>query len=172
MEWIKAHKVWSGVIALVVFIIIVGAATGEKKEDKNTQTNQQPTTQSQPAEQKPKPAFDIPGLMGKNIDQTREILGAPADGSLTEPTAAQPSVDVWDNTFKKDGKELLVTYKPSTREVIDFFVSTDDPSGATKDTKKLLEISGLSENSPSYTIEFVKVINDPNSYTGIKATPK
>ncbi|MBI2420522.1 MAG: hypothetical protein HYV38_00345, partial [Candidatus Levybacteria bacterium] len=84
----------------------------------------------------------------------------------------QPSVDVWDNTFKKDGKELLVTYKPSTREVIDFFVSTDDPSGATKDTKKLLEISGLSENSPSYIIEFVKVINDPNSYTGIKATPK
>ncbi|OGL35703.1 hypothetical protein A3F65_01285 [Candidatus Saccharibacteria bacterium RIFCSPHIGHO2_12_FULL_47_16b] len=174
MDWLKDHKIWLGVIVLFILVIVAANAVGGGKKTTNTQINQQSASEAKPKQQKPQPVFNIPSLIGKNIDQIRETLGAPADGSRSDPTAEQSQfgLDEWDNTFKKEGIELLVTFNPATRVVIDFFVSTDDPSGATEDKDRLIEISGLSENADNYRVEFVRTIKDPNSFTGIKAIPK
>jgi hypothetical protein len=70
--------------------------------------------------------FDLEKLYGKNIDEIRSILGNPIDGNHIEPTKQQINLgmaeDGWDNTFEKDGYDLLITYDVSTRNVIDFFI--------------------------------------------------
>lgn len=111
--------------------------------------------------------FDIPGLLGKNIDEIRKILGQPLDKDMTEPTAEQSmgGSGEWDNTFKKDGQELLVTFNFKTRTVIDYFLSGDNKT-------KLLQVGNLKENDPRYTIEPVKQLNKPTAITGIKIVPK
>lgn len=73
--------------------------------------------------------FDIPSLLGKNVDQIKATLGSPLDDN--EPTAQQLEfgAEEWQKEFKKSGYTLLVTYNPRTRVVLDFFMPTKDPSG-------------------------------------------
>lgn len=112
-------------------------------------------------------SFDMPSLLGKNIDEIRIVLGAPLDENLTEPTAEQLKlgVDEWDNSYKKDRQELLVTFNPSTRKIVDFFLSGDNKA-------KLIEAGNLKENDSSYTLEQVKQLKNPSAITGIKVIPK
>jgi len=115
--------------------------------------------------------FDLNSLYGKNIDEIVGILGKPENDS--EPTELQIQIGTkeWDKTFQKGGYELLVTYYVDTRKVKDFFVPTNDSSGATKDTQTLKYVSGVN-NSNNYIVSPVKAIKDPTIYTGIIITPK
>ncbi len=137
-------------------------------------TNTTPTQQMLPEQQKDITIiFDLEALYGKNIDEIRAILGEPIDGKYTNPTQQQLELGTkeWNNSFKKNQYELLVTYDVTSKKVIDFFIGTDDPSGGTKDTKELEKILNI-ENSTNFTIEQVKAIKDPSIYTGIKVIPK
>lgn len=171
----KNTKIVSAVVILVVILFVFGAITGNNKSTSNTQpaTSSSSTKpvlkQAKTTPVAPKYTFDIPSLLGKNIDEIRQILGAPSDGDMTEPTAEQVSLGAsqWDNTFKKDGKELVVTFSPSTRKVVDFFIGTDDPSGKTTDEQHLLDIGNLTKDNSSYTVEPVKAIKDPSVITGV-----
>lgn len=113
--------------------------------------------------------FDIPALLGKNIDEIRKILGQPLDNHMTEPTAEQSKLmggsGEWDNPYKKDDQELLITFNFKTRKVIDYFLSGDDKT-------KLLKVGNLKETDPRYTIEPVKELKNPSAITGVKIVPK
>jgi len=113
--------------------------------------------------------FDVPSLVGKNIDEARSILGEPTDNDK-EPTAlqSQMGVDEWQNTFEKEGRMLLVTYNPSTRKITDFFLEKSDTD--TKD--KLLEVGNLIEQDSRYKVELVKAIRNPSEFTGVKILPE
>jgi len=117
--------------------------------------------------------FDVEALYGKNIDEIRTILGEPSEGKWTNPTTLQIELGTkeWNNTFEKDKYQLFVTYDVGNKKVIDFFIGTNDASGATKDIKKLEQILNI-QNSTNFIIEPVKVIGDPSEYTGIKVIPK
>lgn len=112
-------------------------------------------------------AFDVPSLIGMDVDGVKTVLGTPTDD--TEPTAEQ-MVDTteWWKEFERDGQTLLVTYDPRTRAIVDFFISTNDPSGATRDTQSLLSTGNLSESDSRYSVEFVRALNDRSVYTGVK----
>src|SRR3990167_2749822 len=108
MEELKKHKVLV-TIAVVVGVIVVIAAIGssnDTQENSNTaitaNTNSTKQTKTPPEPTKENYTFDVPSLIGKNIDQIRSMLGTPKDGSLTEPNEAQSKlrVDEWDNTFE------------------------------------------------------------------------
>ena len=127
------------------------------------------------------PAFNYDVLLTKNIDEIRIILGAPLDtnpepSDLNNYAVGGQGIEKWDNIFhNKEGKELLATFNPKTRSLIDLFVSTRDPKGYTNNKQELLDIYGIDKNSSQYTLEFVKTIakNDSNSnYTGIKILKK
>lgn len=165
-------------ILTIAFLILASLTTDTisttKPKIENTQTSTpQPKQQIVKEKQQiiPKYVFDVPSLVGKNIDEVKAVLGSPAD---KEPTQQQMSlgIDEWSLTFKKDGKELLVTYNPKTKKIIDFFISTDDPSGKTKDRNHLMELGNLKETDPKYKLEFVKAIKDSSTYTGVKVIPK
>ena len=118
--------------------------------------------------QKPKLAsvvFDIPSLIGKSIDEIREIVGKPQDKE-PEPTMLQLQIgiDEWSNVFTKDGEELLVTFNPRTRQVIDFFLGGEGKT-------LLMQQGNLADGTPAYRIEPVKQIRNPSKITGIKIVP-
>jgi len=71
MDWIKAHKVWSAVIAVLIIIVIAGAVGGGKDKNKtenNTATTSKPTseqTTSQPQQSQPAvPKYELVGTFG------------------------------------------------------------------------------------------------------------
>ena len=173
-KWSKNTKLI--ITAISAVILITAMFTSPKQETKTQSTSEQKTTsnstsEKQNTEEQVAVAFDIPSLLGKNIDQLRTVLGNPTDSQI-EPNGAQSNFETWDNTFKKGDYELLATYNPKTRVVEDLFLSTDDPSGQTKDKNRLLKQANVKEGSNLYKIEFVKTIKDPAYYTGIKVSQK
>jgi hypothetical protein len=170
----ERRKSTSFLIAIIVGVIVLFVFIGggfSKPADKTVDTaDSTPTVSTMPTTPVAlNYTFDVPSLLGKNIDEVRLVLGTPSDKERTEPTVEQIELgaDTWDNTFKKDGQELLITFNPITRKVIDFFIATDDPSGATTDKQHLLEIGNLTDNNPNYTVVPVKAIKDPSVMTGI-----
>ncbi len=159
--WIK------GVITGFFVILIIGgiASDGSKTKEVKTIPSPTPTITIQST-------FNVPSLVGKNIDEVREILGQPIDKNPELSTEQKKlGAKEWSNTFTKDGNELLVTFNSDSRKVTDFFISADDASGQTQDTARLLIMGNLKENDPAYQIEFIKVITDPSYYTGVKVIP-
>ncbi|OGF20399.1 hypothetical protein A2Y83_02785 [Candidatus Falkowbacteria bacterium RBG_13_39_14] len=167
------YKKWWVIILCIFFGIIVIANLGDNSNDSKTISTKQIALEQK---EEVVAVFDLEALHGKSVDEIKDILGTPS--SDTEPRDLQvniksedQSAKEWDKTYKKDGYELLVSYDVASRKVIDFFVSTDDPSGVTKDTKKLEKILNV-ENSNNFMIEQVKALKDPSVYTGIKVVPK
>jgi hypothetical protein len=116
--------------------------------------------------------FDLESLYGKNIDEIKIILGEPTDD--TEPqdvTSEYQLFEEWSKSWEKGDWGLLVEYDVASREVIDFFLSTDDPSGKTRDIKRLEESLNI-KGSNNFSIKPVEVLVDPSYYTGIIAIPK
>lgn len=151
-------------IATFVFLSLSGATSSKEPQQ---------SAATQPAQKVNQYVFDVPSLIGKNIDEIRTVLGIPVDKDLTEPTALQLEMGTkeWNNTFKKDGVELLVTYRTTDRKVVDFFISQNGKFNSTKDKESLLGQGNLNEKDSKYRIEFVKMLKDPSSFTGVKITP-
>lgn len=167
MNWIKNHKKLTIVLAIIFLFGLVGSTLETQKEAPKEQTENTEQRQEAP-EQKVKPVFDIPALIGEDIDDVRTALGQPSDKSFIEPTEQQKQqgmgAEEWNNSYKKDGQELIVTFIPDTRRVVDFFISGTDKN-------KLLEIGGIDEDDASYRVELIKSLVNEDEITGIKVIP-
>lgn len=175
-DWLIKHKVI--VIIIVIFLIALAAGNnGNKKQEIVTQatpvsiqSNQNINNNTTIASVQQSSVFDLETVKGKSIDEIRTIFGTPTDGEMIEPTAIQKSTTTeWSNSFEKEGYSLLVTYNPNTRSIIDFFLSSDGPTG--QDLQKMKDALNVA-NSTSYIVEPVKALKDPSTYTGIKVTSK
>jgi hypothetical protein len=109
-------------------------------------------------------SFDIPALMGKSIDEVREILGTPHDRTV-EPTQLQLDVGIheWTNVFSRNGQNLLVTFDTHTRRVVDFFLVGTDQAA-------LVRRGNLDQRSSAYLVEPVRARRDASKITGVKIT--
>lgn len=118
-------------------------------------------------------SFDIPRLVGKDVDGIIKDLGIPWDN--WEPTTddIKSGVKVWDKSWKSgDGKTFLViNYLISNRKVISFFIYTKESAQGTKNKRHLLLAGKLREDSPYYRTKFVPAKDDPALFTGITITP-
>ncbi len=163
--WVKRHPIVTVVIALFV-IVFFSSSRSQPKPQTNVPAS--PSAVVSPAQQT---VFDVPSLVGKNVDQIRKILGNPVDKDI-EPTKLQLEMMgqevTWYNSFKKEGVDLLVTYDAKTRKVVDFFIS----DLGDQDKIRLLAAGNLKNGDPAYVLEFVKALKDPTTYTGVKITPK
>ena len=151
---------WWAIILLIILVIIVIDQFGN---------NSKTRTPSQ-KEEKYLTVFDFEALYGKNVDEIKTILGTPS--SDTEPTDLQTQlIEEWEKLWQKDGYELLVTYNVASRRIIDYFVPTNDQSGATKDLRKLEAVVGA-KKLINFRVLPVKTIDDPTKYTGVRVIPK
>ena len=147
------------VILVAVAMALLAGCSGDKA------TEPAPVHSGDKAKEPAPVLFDIPALVGKSIDGVREILGKPQDKE-PEPTKLQlqAGVDEWNNVFLRDGQELLVTFNPRTRQVIDFFLDGEDKM-------TLMQQGNLAEGAAAYRIEPVRQIRDRSKITGIKIIP-
>ena len=157
------------IIVSFVVLLVIGSLTNDKRSgDKGSEpTPDLSDTPSGDKARKPAPVvFDIPPLVGKSIDGVREILGKPED-KQPEPTELQlrVGVDEWNNGFCRGGEELLVTFNPRTRQVVDFFLPGEHKP-------ILMQQGNLTEGAAAYRIEPVRQIRNRSRITGIKIIPR
>ncbi|MBI3341577.1 hypothetical protein HY024_00480 [Candidatus Curtissbacteria bacterium] len=172
------NKIKWGVTGLLSLLLIANRfSEGSKPQAAATTSVAQSQTISPSPTPSPTPSaiafeFDIPSLIGKNLDGVIAVLGKPDKNAQPTPTQIQlGGVKDWDEQFTVNGHSLLVNYTIADRSIINFFLETDDPSGKTTDTKRLLALGNLKEKDPKYKVEFVKTFGDSNSFTGVKVTP-
>lgn len=150
---------WVFAVFLFFFFLVLITPTPEVEENNTTEEVVEEVSEELTV-------FDIPTLLGKDIDEIRKILGDPSDGEYTEPNEAQLELGIieWQNQFDKDTVMLLVDFNVETRLVTGFFIAPEDP---TNDTDAIIALTGLSPTDPSYEFEPVKLIKDPKLFTGV-----
>lgn len=143
-KWLLKRPWGTVAIVSVVIILIVGAFFINQKKDI-------PFT------------YDIPALIGKNIDQADRELGVPI-GSTPEPpnNQSEPGGTKWHRIYMKDKHALIVDFNSITRKVISFVLEGDNK-------KKTLEVGNLKEHDAKYKVE---QLNDEIGMLGIKITPQ
>ncbi len=158
---------------VVIIVLLFSFIVASNSKPKPTTPKKQEVVQSTSTPKVIEPTYDIPSLTGKNIDEVRAILGAPLDKAQLEPTKEQIELGggEWNNTYKKNNIDLVITYDAQTRKIIDFFVGTDDSSSLTTDKDRLKQIANVSDNNANYRLDFVKAIKTPRKYTGVKIIP-
>jgi len=146
-KW-SLKKPW-GIVAIsaVVVILIIGAFI----------INQQSAGPKIPF------TYDIPAMIGKNIDQIDSVLGV-SIGNTPEPpnNQSEPGGTKWHRIYMTDKLALIIDFNSITRKVISFFVEGDN-KGTT------LQVGNLSENDARYKVEQV---NDEAGMLGLKVTPQ
>lgn len=168
-SWSKGVKI--AITIVFAFLNIVALASDDTNKNTNQQAEQKPiiaeTKTETPAVQQPQApqfVFNIPALIGKNIDEVKAILGEPT--TFKQPTKQQLTfTDIWDMEYAKNDTNLLITYNVKNKVVSDFFIDGTDKN-------KLLIVGNLQENNDNYTVEFVKSITNANEITGVKVSKK
>lgn len=113
-------------------------------------------------------AFDIPALIGRNIDQVAAALGN-GDGNNEREMASQgEDAATWSWT-NSDGHGLMAVYRISTRRVTSFLL--DSPVGPTQDTDYLYALGNLQRLATSYSSLPIPAADEPGYFTGVKVTP-
>ena len=133
------------VSAFIIFLIVVVFIVNQKSVEPNMEFT-----------------YDIPALIGKNIDQADKELGMTI-GSTPEPPSnhSEPGGTKWHRIYMEDKHALVVDFNAFTRKVISFVLEGDNK-------EKLLEVGNLKENDARYKVE---QLNDEVGMLGIKITP-
>jgi hypothetical protein len=95
-----------------------------------------------------KTVFDIPSLIGKNINEVRYELNQFVTDS-SEPVNSTEKE--WDSIFKKEGIILHVFYDTQTKKILRFHLISEKE--AFSDLKDLLKLGNLDPNSGAYILE-------------------
>lgn len=96
----------------------------------------------------PKAVYNIPLLIGKNIDEVRTILGKPLENP---PDPLKPQKEHFENLYDKEGQLLLIYFYPDTRKIESFHIVS---SIGYDSVKTVLKIGKLDfKNTNDYWIE-------------------
>jgi len=137
-------KLWAIVVIAiaVVIILIVGVLFFSQK-------NETPNSVF---------IYDIPALIGKNIDQADKELPVVINKESESSSGGAERHRI----YMIDKQILIISFNFNTREVIDFVLDGDNK-------EKLLEAGNLKENDAKYKVE---QLDDEIGMLGIKITPK
>jgi len=155
---------WSAfAIGAAVFLCLVVACGGSHADQATSRSVPEARTVAAT------PVFDVPALIGMDIDQVRKRLGPPAEDSADIARGDEMGIGV--NDFGRGADTLLVMYDPHTRRVTEFFIDTNDPSGTTTTYRDLLPVIHATDTASAYAIVPVRLMQDPTRYTGIRIVP-
>jgi len=87
-------------------------------------------------EQKPpQVTFDIPALIGKNIDEVRKVLGKPTESDPDPPNHKEKGS--YACFYDKDNQTLCISYNPYTRIIKSFQIISSEEYKNVNDLLKL-----------------------------------
>jgi hypothetical protein len=167
-NWFMSHKL----LTILIILAVIGlfstiASSFSSTGDKSVKTNAAEERKDATIEEAF--VYDIPGLLGKDLDQITTELGKPRE--VIEYFAGDK---LGDRSFEKGNVGLLVTYEVASKKVVEFFLDTDDPSGGSKDTDHMLALGNLKRNDSRYSLDFVETIGrnaTPGEFTGVIVKP-
>lgn len=111
------------------------------------------------------PVFDVPSLLGKNIDQVTTALGPPTS-EVKDGAAPQ-------RTWTKDGVTLTATWKPSSKRVTEWsLLAREDKDALSEEQKAKLLVAGqLPESDARYSVDWIEAKERPLFYVGARISP-
>ena len=116
-------------------------------------------------------AFDVPALLGMNVNQ----IAKPLTGQTIRPDHDRTPRDLPTGateaiyTYWHDTTALVVSYNPATLKVSNFFLKTKH--GLISDYTTLLKLANVSQYDKRMSIEPMASVNNPRLYTGVKLVP-
>lgn len=114
-------------------------------------------------EQKPpQVTFDVPALIGKNIDEVRKVLGKPLYHPI-EPS--NPKEDTFENQFEKNGETLFVDFNPKSRRISRLSIFPSEDCDNLKDIMKIGNLDAI--ETPQYYLEGRHAIFSNTAFSGI-----
>lgn len=120
------------------------------------------------------PIYNIPSLIGLDLDGVQRVLGASPPKGLTEEIKRNMIYSKhydWLCEWDKDGFALGVNYDTRTNRVIDFFLTEDTGMGLSSGTARLISAGNLTDTSSRYRLEFVTAKGHSDMYTGVVIKP-
>lgn len=151
------------IVGILALLLVVSVFMSWRSDPKNGQVKYG-SVESQALQ-----VFDVPALVGKDINGVQSILGTPSadDSSHVWPNGNDEHIKTW----TRHKVDLIVSFHSQTGQIIDFFLATDDPSGATKDAGRLYAQGNITESDPRYRIDIRSSRPDEELYTGVKIIP-
>ncbi len=111
----------------------------------------------------PQVTFDVPALIGKNIDEIRKVLGKPLYDQI-EPSNQKE--ETFENTFKKNGETLFVLFNPKTRRISQLCLIASEEYDKLEDVMKIGNLTLT--NTDNYHIESFHPFASNPPFTGIR----
>lgn len=109
-------------------------------------------------------AFDVPALLGQDINAITAKLGKP---TREEDQNGAP-VKIW----TRDDVTLSISYKPVSKRVTGFTLLSDEASAVREEEKaSLLGVGKLADVDARYSTELIEVPERPLRYNGVKVLP-
>lgn len=89
-------------------------------------------------EQKPpQVTFDVPALIGQNIDEVRNVLGKPSSPIAKRIEPSNPKEETFENDFEKNGEVLTAYFNIKTRRVFRLSIFPSEDYDNLKDIMKI-----------------------------------
>lgn len=111
----------------------------------------------------PQVTFDVPALIGKNIDEIRKVLGKPLYDEI-EPS--NPKEETFENDFKKNGETLIVYFSPNSRRISELTLISSEEYDRLEDVMKIGNLT--SKETDSYWVESFHPFAGTPPFDGIK----
>lgn len=159
----------STLTVVVVFfaLVVIAGSSSPDNQPTDQQSQQQASAPTQEAKsenalapQAPQYIFDVPSLIGKNIDEVKSVLGEPS--IFNKPSVKELALDSnkWDMDFVKNNVDLSVSYNVKTKFIYDFFILGSDK-------QQVLTAGNLKEDASDYNIQFQPPIHTDSNITGV-----
>lgn len=143
------------------FSLLLGLSycNSHSAEEQATVQNSGILTSNNPLAQPTPRIFDVPALLGKNIDQIEDALGKPS-----EPDTPNLTIHELERRYYKKGYTLEIIYDTISRAITGFLIPATEHSGGTKSCRKLLIAGNLKRDDPRYTVDSLEM--DKAGYFG------
>lgn len=104
-------------------------------------------------EQKPpQVTFDIPAIIGKNIDEVRKVLGKPSSPIANRIEPSNPKKETFSNDYEKNGVYISFDFNTKSRRISRItLISTDKEYDKIEDVMKIGNLT--STKTEYYDIE-------------------
>ncbi len=117
-------------------------------------------------EQKPpQVTFDVPALIGKNIDEVRKVLGKPSSPIANRIEPSNPKEETFENTFEKNGEKLFVDFNTKSRRIFRLSIFPSEDYDNLKDIMKIGNLDAI--KTQQYYLEGRHPILSNTAFSGI-----
>jgi len=124
--------------------------------------------------------FDIPSLIGKNVDEMKFVLGPPTMTGIPGSGGGYGGDKEKYRYWNTENANLTIEFDNSTRRIINFIISpgTAAEKRSFADIKEPLILGNVTEDSNNYSIQSVPVVagsginEEPGRIWEIRISPK